>query len=297
MRRLPFTFYLQIGICASLWGSAFPVIKNSFETLGLESYGEQLIFAGSRFVLAGLFVFPFCRRRISSLLSAPRWKLLAVILGQTYFQYLFFYYGLSISTGTLGALLVCTGSFWWILLGPIILKTSKPKRIHWILLFCCSLGIVIAVYQPGATEKNLLLGALAFLGATLASAIGAIFMKEVAPISGSRVTTAFSLFLGGCLLLFTAIPQWADYGSHFSLTTLWVTLYLALLSAIAFTLWNRLIECYSINVLSAYRFLIPLMGVIESVLFIPGEVIRPGLVVGGVIVLSCLMVISTVGDE
>lgn len=109
-------------------------------------------------------VLPFCRgNSIQKLKLAPRGPLIAIVLGQTYFQYIFCYYGLSISTGTLGALLVGAGSFWWMLLAPAILKTAPPQRIHWILLAVCSAGIGCAVYQPGSDFKNAGLGTAAFL--------------------------------------------------------------------------------------------------------------------------------------
>ncbi|MGZ0655605.1 DMT family transporter [Coraliomargarita sp. W4R72] len=295
--RLPVSFYLQVLLCAVLWGSAFPVIKNSYIALNITSYSEQLIFAGSRFVLAGLMVLPFCRGSIlHKLKQAPRWPLLAIVLGQTYFQYIFFYYGLSVSAGTLGALLVGTGSFWWMLLAPLILKTAPPRPIHWTLLACSSVGIACAVYQPGNELKNVGLGTLAFLCATFSGAVGATYMKIVAPHSGSRTTTAFALSAGGLMLLLSAIPAWSSYISHFNLTTLLVTLYLSALSATAFTVWNRLIELYSINVLSSFRFLIPLMGVMESTLFISGENLRPGLIIGALIVFTSLIIIARIKE-
>jgi drug/metabolite transporter (DMT)-like permease len=297
LTRLPFRFYLQVFICALLWGSAFPVIKNSYVQLNIDSYGEQLVFAGSRFFIAGLMVIPFCRGQIlEKLRLAPRWLLVPIVLGQTYFQYLFFYYGLSISTGTLGALLVGAGSFWWMILAPLILKTPAPRKAHWVLFACCCIGIGCAVYSPGADLRNAGLGAVMFLAASFSGAVAAVFMKKVAPISGSRTTTAFSLSIGGLLLLLTAAPYWQSYISHFNLTTLLVTLYLAFLSATAFTLWNRLIELYSVNVLSTFRFLIPLMGILESVLFIPGERLTLGIVVGALIVIVCLIAVSRLSE-
>lgn len=119
----------------------------------------------------------------------------------------------------------------------------------------------------------------------------------MAPVSGSRTTTAFSLSVGGLLLLLTAAPYWQSYFSHFNLITLGVTLYLAFLSATAFTLWNRLIELYSVNVLSTFRFLIPLMGILESVLFIRGETLSWGIFIGGSIVILCLIGISRIGED
>ncbi|MGB0413936.1 MAG: DMT family transporter [Coraliomargarita sp.] len=292
-KQLPLSFYVQVGICAILWGSAFPVIKNSYTELGMQNYGEQLVFAGSRFALAGLMLLPFCRGSyLPKIRQAPRIPLAIIMLGQTYLQYIFFYYGLNVSTGTLAALLVGSGSFWWMLIAPPILKTPAPTRSHWILFACCCVGIVCAVYNPDNKLQNIGIGALAFLLATLSGAFAAVYMKRVAPISGSLTPTSFSLGLGGILLLLTASPYWISYFSHFNFTTLLVTIYLAVVSAAGFAIWNRLIEHYSVNTLSGFRFLIPLMGMIESVLFIPGEQLRWGIVVGAMIIFSSLIALA-----
>lgn len=291
--RLPFSFYLQVCICAILWGSAFPVIKNSYTILGIHNYGEQLIFAGSRFALAGLLLLPFCRGNyFAKIKQAPRMPLAIIMLGQTYLQYIFFYYGLNVSPGTLAALLVGSGSFWWMLIAPPILKTPSPTRSHWLLFACCCIGIICAVYSPDNQLQNVGLGTAAFLLATLSGAFAAVYMKRVAPVSGSLTPTSFSLGLGGILLLLTAAPYWLSYLNHFNLTTLLVTVYLAVVSAAGFAIWNRLIEHYSVNTLSGFRFLIPLMGMIESVLFIPGEQLHTGLVVGAIIICSSLIALS-----
>ncbi len=287
--RLPVSFYLQVLACSALWGSAFPIIKLSYARLALDSYGEQLLFAGTRFILAGLLVSLFCRSSVlTTLRETPLKPLLLVILGQTYFQYLFFYYALGISSGTLGALLVGAGSLWWVLLAPLFLKTAWPSGKQWLILLICSIGIAVAVYAPGAGSGNVGLGATVFLLASLSGAIGALGLKLVPATSGSRAITALSLFFGGLLLLLTGSFSWGEFLSGFGAATLWVTLYLAALSAMAFTLWNRLIERYSVNTLSAFRFMIPLCGVVESALFLEEETIGPGLLVGGTLVLGSL---------
>jgi drug/metabolite transporter (DMT)-like permease len=293
MKRLPTSFYLQVLICATLWGSAFPVIKNSYHFLHMDTYGEQLLFAGTRFVLAGLMILPFCRRSIlQAIRNAPSKPMLGVILGQTYFQYIFFYFAISVSSATLGSLLVGAGSFWWILLAPVLGNAPKPTSRQWLLLGICTLGIGIAAYAPGAGAGKVLLGCVSFLAATLAGAVGSIYMKQVAPISGSRSSTAISLGIGGLLLLLTGMGSTASFIANYNWQVLGVTVYLAFLSATAFTLWNRLIEQYSVSLLSTYRFLIPLMGVIESAIFVKGESIGPGIILGGLLILGSLVAIS-----
>jgi len=290
MKKLPLSFYVQMMVCAILWGSAFPVIKLSYETLALDGYGEKLIFAGVRFTVAGLLVMVFCRRSVvRSLVESPKLGLLWVVLGQTFFQYVFFYYGLSVSSGALGALLVGTGSVWWVILAPILLKTPFPSSKQWLILAVCGVGVTIAVYAPGAGSGNVAAGTIAFLLATLSGAIGAIGLKRIAPKFGSRTITSLSLGIGGVMLIAAGAYEWTAFWSDFGWRIAGVTLYLAIVSATAFTLWNSLIERYSVNVLSAFRFLIPLCGVIESVAFVESETLGIGILLGGAVVIGSLV--------
>ena len=292
---LPFSFYLQVVICATLWGSAFPVIKLSYDALAIEGFGERMVFAGVRFVVAGLMIVPFCRASVlKTLREAPVPLLLWVTLGQTVIQYVFFYYALSVSSGTLGALLVGGGSFWWMLLAPVFLKTPFPSSKQWGLLSVCTVGIVMAVWAPGAGSGNVGLGAAAFLLASLGGAWGAIGLKKISAFHGSRSVTAISLFVGGVILTLLGLSGWNGFWRDIGPGAVGVMLYLAFLSATAFTLWNRLIEQYSVPVLSTYRFLIPLCGVVESALIIEEETIGIGIVVGGSLILGSLWMASRV---
>ena len=135
-------------------------------------------------------------------------------------------------------------------------------------------------------------GTVAFLLASLCGAMGAIGMKRVAPRFGSRAMTAWSLFIGGLFLTAAGSFQWEPFWRDFGWSTAGVTLYLSILSATAFTVWNRLIERYSVNVLSAYRFLIPLFGVLESALFLEEETVGIGIAIGGVTLLAALYAMS-----
>ncbi|MBD5779442.1 DMT family transporter [Pelagicoccus sp. NFK12] len=295
MRPLTLSFYFQVFVCAALWGSAFPVIKLSYEALAIEGFGERMLFAGLRFTLAGLLIVPFCRSSVlETARQAPRGLLVWVILGQTVFQYVFFYYALSVSSGTLGALLAGGGSFWWMLLAPFLLKTSAPNAKQWGLIVLCSVGIGVAVYAPGAGSGQVAIGAASFLLASLSGAFGAIGLKKLSAFHGSRAITSISLFVGGLVLALLGLGGWQGFWQDLGLGAVWVLLYLAFLSATAFTLWNRLIEQYSVNVLSAYRFLIPLCGVLESALFVPGESVGIGIVLGGALILGSLYGMSRI---
>src|SRR5690625_122061 len=90
--------------CMLLWGSAFPVLKISYQELGIvpSDYMSKIYFAGLRFFLAGIIVI-FYGKFITK--EKVRFKdldfkfLLLIGLIQTTFQYLFYYIALGNTTG------------------------------------------------------------------------------------------------------------------------------------------------------------------------------------------------------
>lgn len=277
-------------VCAVLWGSAFPAIKAVYAHWGgAESVGVRLLFAGTRFMLAGLLLVPVRGNPLRAVRRGTVRPLMAIMLTQTFLQYVLFYNGLAVSGGVLGSLLVSAGSFWWVLLAPVILGQPKPTRRQWLALLVCAAGMMLAVWRPGAGAGNPLLGAALFLGSSLSGSLGAIAVAGLG--SGVRAThaTALSLFFGGVLLALCGIGEAEAFARLFDLKVAVLTLYLAAVSASAFSLWNHLVQRFSARILAGYRFLIPLCGVVLSATFVPGESIGWGAAIGGLLVTAALV--------
>ncbi len=286
---------VYVMICAILWGTAFPGIKFVYSTWPeSREWDGRMLFAGIRFMIAGLMIMPFARREgiIAQLKEADLRLLAALALTQTFAQYVFFYMGLSLSSGVLGSLMVSTGSFWWILLAPLILKTPKPDTRHWVVLIICALGISAAVYKPGIGSGSPMLGALSFLVASFSGALGLIILKSLHRTLDSTTATAFSLFLGGVVFTVVGSSAWPQLGILLKPQVAGMILYLAFVSAAAFVLWNRLAREFSVNILAGYRFLIPLAGIILSSLLIPNEKPGMGIYIGAVLILGSLVYVN-----
>lgn len=245
-------------------------------------------------MVAGLLLLPFCRQTFVSC-RGPwlRWLFL-LALTQTFLQYVFFYSGLAVSSGVLGAILVGTGSLWWILLAPVLLKSSFPARRHLWVISIGLLGVVLAVYAPGIGSGNPLLGTGLFLGATLSGALAAIVIIPLSKWMDVRLATAASLFFGGLGLLLCGVRALPSFLELADAQLLLTTVYLAGVSAGAFGIWNWLVGKYSVNVLAGYRFLIPLSGVTQSAIFIRSESLGGGIVLGGALILGSLIYLHRV---
>ena len=82
--------------CCLMWGSAFPIIKIGYNLLSVDSsdYMSQILFAGVRFFLAGIFTVIIGSIMTKSLVKVRRkgvYKIPVLALFQTILQYLFFF--------------------------------------------------------------------------------------------------------------------------------------------------------------------------------------------------------------
>ena len=271
-------FRVLFAVLATLlWGSAFPAVKIGYQIFDIakqDTFG-QILFAGYRFFLAGLIIF------LLVLLSKQSIKLpkgsfkdvLSLGLLTTTFQYTFFYIGLSNTSGVKGAVLNSTSVFFTLVLAHFLLsndKINKGKIFGLILGFA---GVIIINYSP-----ELLAFSFSFAGegsmliSQFSGALGAIYLKRISgPKTSVILLTSYQMMLGSLILVFAGVVKRGFWPFELSSQALLLLLYLALLSAMAFSLWNTLIKYNAVGQIALYKFLIPVFGVLLSGLLLPGE--------------------------
>ncbi|MGJ8674017.1 DMT family transporter [Rubritalea sp.] len=290
MPRPLYFVFLPVLLCALLWGSAFPCIKLVYQhwaEQGVEiDLYDRWLFAGVRFVVAGGALLLLARNPIAEWIATPKKYIVLLSLGQTLLQYIFFYLGLSLASGSLAALMVSTGSFWWMLLAPVMLGAAWPRWRQWYGLLVGAIGVSIAVYAPGAGAGSPLLGALCIIISTFFGAVGVVVFSKIKPTMGARAATGFSLFLGGVCLCLMGVPAIEKMMLLFDGYVLLMTAWLALVSATAFALWNHISTLYPVHLLASCRFIVPISGVLQSLYFIEGESAGWGLFIGGTLVIG-----------
>jgi len=287
------TLILPVLLCALLWGSAFPAIKGiyaSWATDGIEpTFSHRLLLAGVRFAVAGLALLLLAKQPWKEFKATPLKLIILLALFQTFFQYMMFYSALATSGAVLGSLLACAGSFWWVLLAPVLIKTAWPTPKQWGLLTLGAVGVLVAVYRPGAGSGNPVLGATLFLASSFFGTLGVLLMPKLKSTMGARASTGFGLLIGGLMLCLVGFPSWSVFAQLFT-PVVWVyNAYLAFVSAAAFAIWNHLATLFPVNLLAGYRFLIPICAIIESVIFVKTESLSAGIVTGGLIVLTAVI--------
>lgn len=264
MKKTPVWVGLAL-LCCILWGSAFAAIKSGYELFQVDTTNPftVMVFAGSRFTLAGLLilVFTFVMTRQLPLPPSSEWpKVLLYALVQTTLHYSLFYVALANSTGVKSAILNGSNAFFVVLLAHFFFKNDRlnTKKILAIILGLA--GIVILNLKGGGIDLNFtFLGEGFMLLASLCGAFGSIMTKKLGVRTKPTALAAWQLFLGGLLLLLIGFLAGGSLGS--APTAGWLLLlYLAALSATAFSLWALLLRFHPMSRIGIFQALIPLIG-------------------------------------
>ena len=270
--------------CALLWGSAFPAIKFAYRYIDAELFANRLAFAGLRFALAGMILLLFIPNVRQHYKAAPKLLLFGIALLQVFLQYTLFYWGMVLNGGIINAILNATGSFWWVLLAPLVYKTRMPSVKQLAFLALGFLGVCAAVYSPDSSGSITLLGCVVMLTSVVAATLATIMVRPLSKSVPTLFISGFSLFSGGLALAVCGIGGITTVLSQVALPFIAISLHLVFVSAVAFSLWYYLVSIYDVATLSGYRYLIPVCGVVESALLIPGEHLGKGMLLGAVLV-------------
>ncbi|WP_081755917.1 DMT family transporter [Paucisalibacillus sp. EB02] len=262
--------------CSILWGSAFPVLKVSYEELQMAPNDviAKIVFAGARFSLAGLIVLLFIMAKNGKrILVTKRQFFILILLGvvQTSLQYFFFYNGLANVSGMQGAILSSASTFFTVILAHFYYRSDRMSWRKTIGLLAGFMGIVIANWGQELKLSFQWDGEGYMILSGLTAAIATIMAKELATGIHPVTITGWQLTLGGVIMLIVGLPLLDEGAITFTPIGWGLFIYSALLSSIAFTLWYSLLKYNNAGELSIYKFIVPVSGTVMSAMFIPGE--------------------------
>ena len=259
-------------ICCLLWGSAFPCVKIGYKLFAVdtESIPSLMLFAGMRFSLAGVLVIIFgsiTQRRF--LFPKPKnlWRVGLVSVFQTIAQYSFFYIGLAHTAGVKASVLNGLGVFFTILAACFIFRTEKFNLIK---LIGCLLGFggIVLINLGGDFSFTFsLLGEGFVIFSGLSAAIAAGFVKIFSKYEDTTALCGYQFFFGGIALVIIGLALGGRV-HDFSAGAAFMLLYLAFLSACAFTLQGFLLKYNPVSKIAVFKSTNPLFGAVFSALIL-----------------------------
>ncbi len=259
-------------IACLLWSTAYAGIK-----LGLQ-YDTPLHFAGIRFIISGLMILPFTVR-IPEYLKIIRehWKLIAwVTFLQTLMNYIFFYLGMDLVPGALGAIIVGSQPLVTAIVAATMHREDKLTRGKVITIIFGISGVILIsagrqAFKLGSAIE--MLGVAMILVANIATAISNVMVSLRNRGINPLVLSSSTLFIGGVIIYLLSMGVETRPAVSYPLEY-WVVLgWLSFMSAVAFSLWFRLLQRPGVRVseLNLWKFIIPVVGAILSWMLVPGE--------------------------
>lgn len=267
--------------CCLLWGSAFPALKTLYAAVGAERAVDRILQAGIRFTLAGcmvLAVSAYTQRKTASIrraLAIPRPALAVVVtiaLLQTAVGYTCFYVGLGNTAAVKSSILVTFGNFATVVLAHFFIVGDRIDARKSAGLLLGIIGIIVTnITRLGSMDMSFQwLGEGALITGSLLMSIAAIIIKRKSHMMHPMVLNGWQMLMGGLLLLAGGLLGGGRIQQiHFR--TILLIIYLAAVSATAFTLWFMMFKYHSPAKLAIYKFSIPIFGSLLSVLLIPAE--------------------------
>lgn len=259
-------------VCCLLWGSAFPMIKLGYAefSVAAEDTASQILFAGCRFTLAGIFAWLIGSVAAKKPLLPRKktiWKIPVLSLFQTILQYLFFYMGLARCSGVKSSVINGTSAFVCILVSALVFRMEKltaPK------LIACALGVggIVIVNLGGSFDASFsFFGEGFMLLSMLAYAVSTVLVKRFSADDSPVMLSALQFVLGGAVMIAAGLL----FGGKLSVITpagIAILLYLGMLSAVAYSLWSVLLKYNPVSKVAIFSFMTPICGVLLSALIL-----------------------------
>lgn len=273
LEQTPIVILLAL-LCCALWGSAFPCIKIGYRIFSITSdeINRQILFAGMRFFLAGCMVI-LVGSILNKKLLLPKQALsirsiLVLALFQTVMQYLFFYIGLANTTGSKAAIVTALNVFFSVLISGFIFRFEKVTPRMMIGCLIGLIGIIIVNLSSGTFDSSIRVNGEGFiLISALAYAFSSVLIKIFSKSEDPVCLSGYQFMVGGLVLMGVGFVL----GGRITITSsngLLILFYLALISAVAYTIWGLLLKYNPVSKVSVFGFTNPMFGVILSMILL-----------------------------
>lgn len=260
-------------VCCGLWGSAFPCVKIGYSLFQIapEDTASQILFAGVRFFLAGSLTIAIgsaLRRRILFPKNTSWGMVVKLSLAQTVIQYLLFYIGLANTSGVKASIIEASNVFFAILMSSLIFHyetLGKGKLLGCVLGF---LGVVLINLNGSGFDTSMTFQGEGFiLLSTLSYALSSVLIKKYGRKEDPVTLSGYQFLLGGLVMTLSALAMGGRL-HHFTVPSTLLLLYMAMISAVAYSIWGILLKHNPVGRVAVYGFMNPVFGVILSAILL-----------------------------
>lgn len=291
-------------ICCLLWGSAFPCIKIGYKLFRISSEDTmtQILFAGIRFALAGILAIVIgcitSRQMLMPRSKQAVGRVFKLSSLQTVGQYIFFYIGMAHTTGVKASIVESVNVFVALFVAALIFHQEKLTVRKLVGSLMGFIGVVI-VNVAGGSEGlafNLIGDGFIFMS-TVAYAFSSVFLKRYSKEDNPVMLSGYQFLVGGIVMAAIGAAGGGELMVN-SYKCVILLIYLAFISAVAYTLWGILLKYNPISRVAVFGFMNPVFGVILSAIFLrEGSSLGLVSVLAFALICAGIVVVNGAGDS
>jgi drug/metabolite transporter (DMT)-like permease len=235
----------------------------------LKTTESTILFAGLRFAIAGFLtvvIYSVARHKFLVPKRKNIGRIAIVCVFQTIVQYFFFYIGVANTASVKGAIIQGLNAFVAILIACFLFRTERMNLLKWIGGLLGVAGVVAVNLNGGTIDMSVSLMGEGFLMVSmLAGACSAGLIKRYGQHDDPVALSGWQFMLGGAVMAIGAFLMGGRLHPQ-NIGAVLVLLYLALLSAVAYTVWSLLLKVNPVSRIAVYMFLQPVFGVLLSLI-------------------------------
>lgn len=262
--------------CCALWGSAIPFIKTGYKAFSISDSdtATQILFAGIRFFLAGILTVAMGsiaqKKLIYPKSGSSLFRAAKLSVFQTIIQYVFFYIGLAHTSGVKASILDGISVFIAIFVSCIIFRMEKLTALKIIGSLIGFAGVFLINISSGEVKTFLdfsLTGEGFLILSTVGYACSSVFMKRYSVYDDTSMLSGYQFIIGGAVMTAAGILFGGKIES-FTAQGIGILIYLAFVSAAAYSVWALLLKYNDVSHVAVYGFLTPVFGSVFSTLML-----------------------------
>lgn len=261
-------------LCCFLWGSAFPMVKTGYELFGVgeNDTASQILFAGMRFALAGILVIIFgsaiAKKPLYPKTKSEVGHILILALFQTVLQYIAFYIGLAHTSGVKSSVLVSLNVFLSLIISAVVFKMEKLTAAKLLGVVVGFAGVVIINFEAGGFAGFSINGEGAIIFSAFAYSVSSVLIKKYSVSENPVMLSGWQFLVGGIVMIAGGLAFSGRVDTSLSIVNFAALLYLALISAVAYTVWGLLLKHNPVSKVAVIGFTNPVFGVLLSALLL-----------------------------
>ena len=276
MLSIPVVCGVLASFCCLLWGSAVPFLNVGYREFAIASGDTPtlILFAGCRFFLAGVItiVIACLLQRRFACPKKGNWGItVKLCLMQTVAQYVLFYIGVANTPSVKAAIIQGILGFVNMLVACYLFRSEKMNGFKWLGGFLGVMGILLVNLDGSSLGGALsLAGEGALMASMFTNALSAGLIKRYGKREDAMTLSGWQFMFGGAVMIAAGLAM----GGRLKLGSLLgagVLLYLAALSATAYTLWALLLNNNPVSSVTVYSFLQPIFGVGLSIVLVASD--------------------------